>query len=139
MTVYVDTSVVLRILLHEPTPIKIWGNWNKAYSSALWRVEALRTVDRLRLGHEISDIEVAALVREIQIIHETLALHPVTSQVLKRASETFPTVVGTLDAIHLATALSIRESENVNLLLTHDSQLATAARSLGFEVMGIDQ
>jgi predicted nucleic acid-binding protein len=139
MTVYVDTSVVLRILLHEPTPIEIWGKWNKAYSSALWRVEALRTVDRLRLGHEISDIEVAALVREIQIIHETLALHPVTSQVLKRASETFPTVVGTLDAIHLATALSIRESENVNLLLTHDSQLATAARSLGFEVMGIDQ
>ena len=38
-----------------------------------------------------------------------------------------------------ATALSIREIENVDLLLTHDSQLATAARSLGFEVMGIDQ
>jgi predicted nucleic acid-binding protein len=137
MTVYVDTSVVLRILLHEPNPIEIWGQWNKAYSSALWRVEALRTVDRLRLGHEISDSEVAELVREIQIIHETLALHPVTSQVLKRASETFPTVVGTLDAIHLGTALSIRESENLNLLLTHDSQLATAARSLGFEVMGV--
>jgi hypothetical protein len=27
----------------------------------------------------------------------------------------------------------------VELLLTHDSQLATAARSLGFEVMGTDQ
>ena len=61
-----------------------------------------------------------------------------TNQVFQRASETFPTVVGTLDAIHLATALSIREIENVDLLLTHDSQLATAAKSLGFEVMGID-
>ena len=139
MTVDVDTSVVLRVLLHEPNPIGIWGQWNKAYSSALWRVEALRTVDRLRLGREISDTEVAELVREIRITHETLAIHPVTSPVLQRASETFPTVVGTLIAIHLATALSIREIEKVDLLLTHDSQLATAARSLGFEVMGIDQ
>jgi predicted nucleic acid-binding protein len=139
MTVYVDTSVVLRILLHEPNPVGIWGQWNKAYSSALWRVEALRTVDRLRLTHEISDTEVAELVRDIQITHETFAIHPVTNQVFQRASETFPTVVGTLDAIHLATALSIREIENVDLLLTHDFQLGTAARSLGFEVMGMDQ
>jgi predicted nucleic acid-binding protein len=139
MIVYVDTSVILRVLLHEPNPVGIWGQWNKAYSSALWRVEALRTVDRLRLTHEISDSEVAELVRDIQITHETFAIHPITNQVLQRASETFPTVVGTLDAMHLATALSIREIESLDLLLTHDSQLSTAARSLGFEVMGIDQ
>ena len=139
MIVYVDTSVVLRVLLHEPKPVGIWGQWNKAYSSALWRVEALRTVDRLRLTHEISDTEVAELVRDIQITHETFAIHPITNQVLQRASETFPTVVGTLDAMHLATALSIREIESLDLLLTHDSQLGTAARSLGFEVMGMDQ
>ena len=139
MTVYVDTSVVLRILLREPNPVRIWGQWNKAYSSALWRLEALRTVDRLRLTHEISDTEVAELVREIQITHETFAIHPLTNQIFQRASETFPTVVGTLDAIHLATALSIRDIEKLDLLLTHDSQLATAGRSLGFEVMGIDE
>jgi predicted nucleic acid-binding protein len=104
MIVYVDTSVVLRVLLHEPNPVGIWGQWNKAYSSALWRVEALRTVDRLRLTHEISDNEVAELVRDIQITHETFAIHPITNQVLQRASETFPTVVGTLDAMDLATA-----------------------------------
>ena len=138
MIVYVDTSVVLRILLHEPDPLRSWGKWKKAYSSALWRVEALRTIDRLRLTHDISDTEVADLVRDVQTTHETFAIHPVTNQVFQRASETFPTVVGTLDAIHLATALSIREIENVDFLLTHDSQLGTAARSLGFEVMGIN-
>lgn len=138
MTVYVDTSVVLRILLREPNPLELWSRWNKAYSSALWRVEALRTADRLRLTHEISDSELAELVREIQVVHETFAIHPVTNRIFQRASETFPTVVGTLDAIHLATALSIREIENLDLLLTHDSQLGTAARSLGFEVMGMD-
>jgi predicted nucleic acid-binding protein len=135
--VYLDTSVVLRILLQEPQPVEIWGEWEKAYSSALWRVEALRTADRLRLSQEISDTQLAQLVRDIQIAHETFSIHPLTNRILQRASETFPTVVGTLDAIHLATALSIREIEKLDLLLTHDSQLGTAARSLGFAVMGI--
>ena len=136
MIVYVDTSVVLRILFREPNPVGIWGKWDKAYSSALWRVEAMRTIDRLRLTHEINDIEVANLVRDVQLTHETFAIHPVIDRIFQRASETFPTVVGTLDAIHLATALAIREIENLDYLLTHDSQLGTAARSVGFEVTG---
>jgi predicted nucleic acid-binding protein len=137
MTVYLDTSVVLRILFREPNPVTIWTKWDKAYSSSLWRVEALRTVDRLRLLHEISDSEVADLVREVQAVHDTLAIHPLDERIMQRASETFPTVVGTLDAIHLATAIFIRETEEIDLLLTHDSQLGTAARSLGFKIMGI--
>jgi predicted nucleic acid-binding protein len=136
MNVYLDTSVVLRVLFREPNPIDFWGRWDRAFSSALWRIEALRTVDRLRLLHEITDVEVADLVRDIQTTHETLAICPLDERILQRASETFPTVVGTLDAIHLATAISIRESDKVDFLLTHDSQLGTAARSVGFHVLG---
>jgi hypothetical protein len=76
-------------------------------------------------------------VREIEIVHETLAICPVNEKILQRASETFPTVVGTLEAIHLASALSIREIDSLDLVLTHDLQLGTAARSLGFKVIGI--
>ena len=137
MNVYLDTSVVLRVLFGEPNPIDFWGRWDRAYSSALWRIEALRTVDRLRLLHEITDVEVADLVRDIQTTHETFAICPLDERILQRASETFPTVVGTLDAIHLATTISIRESDNFDFLLTHDSQLGTAARSVGFHVRGI--
>jgi predicted nucleic acid-binding protein len=139
MIVYVDTSIVLRVLLREPNPVRIWGEWKKAYASSVWRVEALRTVDRLRLIHEITDTEVAELVQEIQTVHETFAIYPVTNQILQRASETFPTVVGTPDAIHLATALSIRELETMDCVLTHDAQLGTAAKSLAFRVIGVDQ
>lgn len=137
MIVYVDTSVVLRVLLNEPNPIAIWRKWDKAFSSALWRVEALRTIDRLRLTQEIDDAEVADLVRDVQLIHETFAIHSVTESILSRASETFPTLVGTLEAIHLATALSLRRTVTFDYLLTHDLQLGTAARSLGFEVIGM--
>jgi predicted nucleic acid-binding protein len=95
MKAYLDTSVVLRVLFGEPHPIRIWGKWETAYSSALWRVEALRTVDRLRLTRDITDSEVAALVENIGVVHGTLALHPVSEEILRRASQTFPTVVGT--------------------------------------------
>jgi hypothetical protein len=77
------------------------------------------------------------LVKEIRLVHETLAIYPVVERILQRASESFPTVVGILDAIHLATALAIRQVEPIDLLLTHDGQLAIAARSLGFTVVGV--
>jgi predicted nucleic acid-binding protein len=137
MTVYVDTSVILRILFREPNPVEVWGKWDRALSSSLWRVEALRNVDRLRLGGDLSDEGVADLVREIRLVHETLAIYPLTETILQRASESFPTVVGTLDAIHLATALAIRQVEPLDILLTHNGQLATAARSVGFTVVGV--
>lgn len=138
MTVYLDTSVALRVLFHEPNPLKLWAKWDKAYSSSLWRVEALRTVDRLRLSGDLLDREVADLVRDIRIIHETLTVQPLSDSILERASESFPTVVGTLDALHLSTALAIREFEKLDLFLTHDFQLGTAARSVGFDVLGIE-
>jgi len=137
MTVYIDTSVILRILFREPNPVEVCGKWKRAISSNLWRVEALRTVDRLRLSGDLSDENVADLVREIHVAHETLAIYPLTERILRRASETFPTVLGTLDAIHLATALAIRQIEPIDLFLTHDGQLATGARSLGFTIMGV--
>jgi predicted nucleic acid-binding protein len=136
MLVYLDASVVLRILFGEASPVSVWRKLDKAYSSALWRIEALRTIDRMRLTHEITDTEVAALVREVQIVHETLAICPMDDKILQRAGETFPTVVGTLDAIHLSSALSIREFDNLDAILTHDQQRGTAARSLGFNVIG---
>jgi len=137
MTVYIDTSVILRILFREPNPIEVWGKWDRAFSSNLWRVEALRTVDRLRLSGDLSDEDVADLVREISVVHETLAIYPLIEPILQRAGESFPTIVGTLDAIHLATALAIREVEPIDLFLTHDGRLATAARSVGFTVVGV--
>ena len=121
----------------EANPVEVWGKWERAFSSSLWRIEALRTVDRLRLSGDLSDEDVADLVRDIRLVHETLAIHPLLERILQRAGESFPTAVGTLDAIHLATALAIREAEAIDLLLTHDGQLATAARSVGFTVVGV--
>ena len=61
----------------------------------------------------------------------------ITKAVLARASEPFHSSLGTLDAIHLATAVLHRERSAPDLVFaTHDSALALAARSHGFEVFG---
>jgi hypothetical protein len=57
--------------------------------------------------------------------------------VLSRASEPFPTPFGTLDALHLATALLWREQHGTDLVMaTHDGGLALAARAFGLETLG---
>ena len=48
-----------------------------------------------------------------------------------------PTEIGTLDAIHLATALLWKELESENLTMaTHDAALAVAAVACGLPVVG---
>ena len=61
----------------------------------------------------------------------------VTRPILRRAAEPFPVPLGTLDAIHLATAMSWRDMRNREpVFATHDSALADAARATGFRVIG---
>jgi len=139
MIVYLDTSVVLRALFREADPVPGWGKWDKAYSSRLLRIEAFRTFDRLRLAGTLTDEEVAQLAKEIQIVYDTLFVMPLDDSILRRAADSFPTTLGTLDAIHLSTALAVRAFEAVDVLLTHDEQLAIAAQSLGFEVLGVEK
>jgi hypothetical protein len=51
-----------------------------------------------------------------------------------------PTEIGTLDAIHLATALLWRDMTQEELTMaTHDGALALAARAHGLPVIGVKQ
>jgi len=60
-----------------------------------------------------------------------------TGPILARASLPLPTPIGTLDAIHLSTAMLWRESSTSDLVVaTHDSALGIVARVSGFRVVG---
>lgn len=57
--------------------------------------------------------------------------------VLSRATDPMPMPIGTLDAIHLATALIWRERVGaLPEMLTHDAALGAVARVFGFDVRG---
>ena len=136
MKVYLDTSVILRRLLNEIGQVAGWAQWTEAYSSRLWKTEAARTIHRLRMEGLVNDKDVACLQADMTLIDESLHVVPVSERILTRAGEPFPTIVGTLDGIHLASAMLIHSTQPLDVFLTHDRQQATAARSLGFTVDG---
>jgi predicted nucleic acid-binding protein len=137
MIAYLDASVALRLVLGEANRLAEWRRIESAVASALTQVECLRTLDRLsRLG-SLSDDEVSARRAAVYQLLEAVEVVDVARPVLRRASEPFPTPLGTLDAIHLSTAIAWRNARNADLTMaTHDAALATAARAVGLQVIG---
>jgi predicted nucleic acid-binding protein len=83
------------------------------------------------------DRDVAACREAVYRLLDEMTVIDPTRAVLGRAGEPFPAPLGSLDAIHLATALVWRESTGSDLTFaTHDAALAAAARSMGFQVIG---
>jgi uncharacterized protein len=138
VTVYLDTSTVLRILLRQPKPLAIWARWNRAYASELLHVEACRVIDRLRLEGGLDDQGVADAREQLSRIEGAISMVALSRPVLQRAALPMATVVKTLDAIHLASAMLLRERRGVELsFATHDPQQGRAARALGFDCVGV--
>jgi predicted nucleic acid-binding protein len=135
---YVDSSVVLRLVLGQPMALAEWRSVEEGVTSALTEVECLRTLDRLRILEGIPDRALAERRGSIYELLSTLAVVEIDRTVLDRAAQPLPTTLGTLDAIHLATAQLWRETTRSALTMaTHDATLATAARALGMPTVGV--
>ncbi len=138
MIAYLDSSVVLRVVLGQRGSLREWKAVETGVASALLEVECLRTLDRLRFLDGIAEVEIARRRETIYRILEALTVIEPTRPVLARAAQPLPVVLGTLDAIHLATALLWRERSDADLVMaTHDAALGLAARAVGFRVIGL--
>lgn len=139
MIAYLDASVVLRLVLEAPDPLREWPRLEEGISSALLRVECYRTLERLWHIGELTDEELMRHRLQVETLLGRLQLLPIGNDVLNLAAEPLPTHLKTLDAIHLASAILDRRAatDSRNLLFaTHDKLLAKAARELHFEVIG---
>lgn len=137
MIVYLDTSVLLRVVLRQAGRLAGFGEWDRAYCSELLGVEARRVLDRIRLEGALDDVGLAAAHQQVARAERTFGVVRVTPAILRRASLPMPTVTKTLDAIHLATALVLSERQRIDLtFVTHDVQQSLAARALGFHCIG---
>lgn len=138
MTLYLDTSTVLRVVLGQAAPLAMWGKWDEACASELLGVEARRVLDRLRLAGVLDDDQVGAFHGALARIERSVDGIRLTRLVLARAALPMATPVKTLDALHLASALLWRERRNPDVIFaTHDPQQARAARALGFHCVGV--
>jgi predicted nucleic acid-binding protein len=135
---YLDTSALLRLVLGEPGALEELLSVEALVSSELLAVESSRTIDRLRLQGSLTAEEAASRRATVTEWLEAVDLVLLRRPVLVRASEPFPTPLGTLDALHLATALIWQDRNSQALVMaTHDESLALAARSFSMELVGI--
>ena len=137
MIAYLDSSALLDIVLGGPKSPTTLRDFEAFVSSELLAVECLRTIDRLRAQGTLSADEAVARRKVTMDWLEAVDLVLLERSILSRASEPLPLPLGTLDAIHLATALVWRDRTRHELVMaTHDRQLALAARSFGIEIFG---
>jgi uncharacterized protein len=121
---YLDTSAFIKLVRSESESVALRRALagRELLSSALLVVEAQRAARRYG--------EVAS--RRARAGLSTITLLPVDRLVLDAAADLNPVELRSLDALHLATALSI--GEDLGCLYCYDTRLADAARAVGVEV-----
>ncbi len=137
MTLYVDASVLLRVVLAEAGALREFRRASRWISSELIRLECLRTIDRARFQLALPDDALATRRSDVLQYLDAFELASLDRAVIVRAAEPFPTALGTLDAIHLASALLVRDQVPDLVLATHNHELALAAVATGFRVVGV--
>lgn len=128
--VYLDTSVALAQLLGEdrvPT-ISLWRE--ALVASRLLEIELWTRLHARGLGASHGDAARDLLGR--------VAFVELSPPVLARATEPFPTPLRTLDALHLASALFLRDQRQVVRVATFDQRLVSAAAALDLSLYEVD-
>jgi uncharacterized protein len=124
---YLDSSAIVKLVVPEletSALVDILRRDPQIVSSVLARVEIIRAVQRARARR--------ALVDRAESILSRMALVRLEESVVATASMLRPLELRTLDAIHVATALSLAPA--LAGLLTYDARLASAARAAGLTV-----
>lgn len=138
MTLYAETSAVLRWLFAEDGGEAIraaLASAEKVTASRLALLETRRVVRRAEREGRITEVQAADLLAVFARAASTWAILEVSEDVTRRAEHAFPREpVRTLDAIHLASALFLRESFSDLVILTADERVRANAVQLGFSV-----
>ena len=87
MTVYLDASVILRVVLGQPDSLREWRQVSRGVASALVEVECLRTLDRLRLLRGIPDREIALRRETVLRVLRSSELVDISRSILQRAAQ----------------------------------------------------
>jgi predicted nucleic acid-binding protein len=122
---YLDSSAIVKLVVREPeTPAlrELLRAWPERVSSVIARIEVPRAARNVS----------ATAVRRAGAVVARLGLVELGDEVIERAAGLNPPILRTLDAIHLATALSL--GEEVGSFCAYDPRLADAAASAGMDV-----
>ena len=141
MTLYAETSAVLRWLFNEPQGDVILDqlrNAAKVATSRLTLVEARRAIRRASREAGLASAQRAKVLSALALAASRWALLDLSRAVVERAESEFPVEpIRTLDALHLASALVLREALPDLVVLSTDDRLRGNALELGFAVLPV--
>ena len=126
--IYIDTSAIVKLLFDEPesTALADWLNLRTEIpkvSSDLSTIELLRTCQRID----------ESLVAGARRLLNGVDLVPIDHVIVEQAAILTPRELRSLDAIHLASALSLRG--DLTGFVAYDLRLCSAAEKAGLPVM----
>jgi predicted nucleic acid-binding protein len=124
-TSYVDASGLVKLVIDEAETremVRWYFESDRVLTSVIGVIETRRAAARRphdagHLAHVLDRVEVLAVAPDIA----------------ERAGSILPAMLRTLDAIHLATALTAEPG--IDAFVTYDDRLAAAARDLGLPVV----
>ena len=125
--VYLDSSALVKLVVVEPESMALLAQlerWPQRVSSALALTDPPRALERAGLG--------AAAHRRAREVLGRIALVNVDRRILATAATIEPSTLRNLDAIHLATALAVRE--DLGAVVTYDRRLRAGAERAHLEV-----
>jgi predicted nucleic acid-binding protein len=138
-TLYVETSAILTWLFNEQKAKSVIKEINKEsllVSSSLIFVEVERALIRAEKQNILMEIDCQKLRGLFAHFKATFLIMEISEEVKKRASESFPIEpVRTLDAIHLATALTFAKVYQNLKVLSFDKRITNNCEALGIKII----
>ena len=136
MVAYLDSSVLLRYILLGDTGLKQVFESDFVISSELLEIECRRVLHRYRLQGQLDDDGFVEALKRLEKVLEGGSIILLSQKVKKRSGETFPVVIKTLDALHLASAITFQAARPAELLhiFSYDAGMNRCARTIGFQV-----
>lgn len=126
MAFYLDTSAAVKLVVAEQgsSALRAWARRHEGQvvSCDLLRTELLRTTRR----------GAPRLMERARAVLDAVTLLTVPAEIFERAALLDPATLRSLDAIHLAAALSL--GDDLEGFVTYDRRQEAAARALGLNL-----
>ena len=135
MVAYIDSSLVLRHIIQGEQAIALAFEYGRAISSELLEIECKRVIFRYRAEGILDDEGMVTAMRRLEDVLDGLDLVELSGAIKKRAMEPFPTIIKTLDALHLATAIKFAEEmeDKRVAVFSYDKAMNLCAEALGLK------
>ena len=140
MKVYLDTSVVLSYYLEGSDILDRVPVGASVGSSRLLWVELARVLERAIRSNRLSPEDAVGIRRGFEETAKTIDRLRISESVLRRAEGSFPIIIRSLDALHLASAALWCEPAPASDLAvwTLDRQFNLCAAAMGFATPLLD-